>query len=1763
MLKRFHQSARRTGPRTLPLTEPLEGRTLLSYDPVADFWPGREFDPGGLLTFGDRVWFAGTTPNGRNVYATDGTPAGTLDLAGPGSANFWQYGGPVLAGDRLYFQGQVASTYYIGTSRGTPATTTRLSVPSGGWNNNTETNTWGAALGNRLVFIGAPSQTSRVLYVTDGTDAGTDPLTTGLPAPHSVVATVLGGHNGLVWFTDITTQGLYRLGVTDGTAAGTRIIGDLNTGAGNLRPEYFTPLGDQVFFQVETGQGLKLWKSDGTAGGTGPVDTTAVAVPGRMAELGGWLYFLASPVRFKAPQLFRTDGTRNGTTLVATVNHFGGRANLTRAGEYLWFDNGENWRRSDNLGGVWRTDGTAAGTVQVAREFTGGAFAHFGDRLWLNQSLSALIDLDEPGEVRLTGLPPIVHDPIYRGTFTLAELGGHVYFPYNRALYRTAVPTTYLANVDVSAFYDADGDGVRDAGEGSNGIATPGTFITPYVFADLNGNGIHDGQAPLSEPYSPLGPDGTARLHGLPEGQVAIRLAGANWRFTTPHPVTVNVVNGQDPAPVAFGVNRNNRVSGLVYDDANGNHTQDPGEPPLAGRRVFLDADNDWRYDAGELFTLTGPDGRFFWETLPGSGFVLADAPDGWRNTEGAGGNYHSNSTDPRDLVYGPFGQTTLPAPGTVVANVFFADDDGDGTRGITEPLFAGPIRGFLDADNDGALDAGERAQPMSSGRVEIFNVPPGQYPFRFIPPPGWAVSTPVPVAEVRSGETTVVPPVGLRPSGEPGSVAGVFFQDDDFDGVRDAGEPPARDVLVFLDLTGNGRTDDDPLTVTDYFGGYRFPGLAAGTYVVGAMSQLAGYSAVLPREPQSRTVAFDGTTPATADFAVALSGRAARLTGRVYHDVNGNNVFDAGDVPVPNVAVSSPSGTQGPGIQGIVALTGPDGRYDLPVAAGTRTILVATPAGWSGPAQSSAQALAVGLQTSNGPDFRLTPATPGTSPAPAAIVGNIFHDVDADGVRDTFEPPLRFTNGPLGLPYLDLDGDGTADAGEPTAQPDDRGDFTFGGLAAGTYAVRLNAQNGHVQTFPASAPHTVSVAAGGRSAPVVFGWVFRPASISGDVYLDANANGRRDDGEGPVQGVIVRVDVDGNGSFTDPVDRTAGTGANGRFTVGGLSPGRYFVAVRNDVFYQQTGPDGGAPVQADVGIGQAVTVPDIGVVRTAGILEGTLYLDDDRDGVHDPNEQTFEGWTVTVQDTANAARSWTARTDRTGRWRVAGVPAGNYRVTLTMASENFEFVTPAGPAFAHVVNLAAGQDAAGLDFGIGIKPVRFHGEVFDDADGDAGRDPGEGPRAGVTVFIDSNDNRTLDEGERTVVSGADGRFDFGFVQFDQSRWVFRAIRPPQSLPTVPQEGNYDYLSAISVTPGTSVNVGAFGFLTPTSKFISGFAFRDTNANGVRDPGEPPLAGRLIAFDGDTEGDPIGYTRTGPDGWYAFRLYDRRDGYFVRELLPSNEVGTLPRNGGWHVIHYAPGEAYPNVDFGSLPWPETGRSAVFARHVMYSGGASGAAPAAVSTAIAEDKRALLPGERATFANVANFARGISGVAVDLAGLDPLAVLTADDFDLAVSRSAAGPCAPAGLTPLVQVLRGQGFGGSDRVVLTFPDNAVRDTWLRVTVRASARTRLTAPETFYYGHLTGETGDSAAGGALTVTAIDMLRTRRAVGGTYDTRYDFNRDGRVSPVDLAIVRAAQRRSLGLLNAPAPPAPTPPPPSASAGDAGENRDEEQGLLA
>ena len=99
--------------------------------------------------------------------------------------------------------------------------------------------------------------------------------------------------------------------------------------------------------------------------------------------------------------------------------------------------------------------------------------------------------------------------------------------------------------------------------------------------------------------------------------------------------------------------------------------------------------------------------------------------------------------------------------------------------------------------------------------------------------------------------------------------------------------------------------------------------------------------------------------------------------------------------------------------------------------------------------------------------------------------------------------------------------------------------------------------------------------------------------------------------------------------------------------------------------------------------------------------------------------------------------------------------------------------------------------------------------------------------------------------------------------------------------------------------------------------------------------------------------------------------------------------------------------------------------------------------------------------------------------VDIADLANPAGLSVADFEFRVGNS-ANPAAwpllgidPAQIT--VAVRPGAGTAGSDRVTILFPDGAIQNTWLQVTVKATAATGLATPDVHYWGHMLGETGD----------------------------------------------------------------------------------------
>jgi VCBS repeat-containing protein len=174
-------------------------------------------------------------------------------------------------------------------------------------------------------------------------------------------------------------------------------------------------------------------------------------------------------------------------------------------------------------------------------------------------------------------------------------------------------------------------------------------------------------------------------------------------------------------------------------------------------------------------------------------------------------------------------------------------------------------------------------------------------------------------------------------------------------------------------------------------------------------------------------------------------------------------------------------------------------------------------------------------------------------------------------------------------------------------------------------------------------------------------------------------------------------------------------------------------------------------------------------------------------------------------------------------------------------------------------------------------------------------------------------------------------------------------------------------------------------------------------------------------------------------------------------------------------------------------------------------------------AIAPDKAALLPGGTATFANYTSYSKGINGVMVDIAGM--AGVPTASDFAFKVGTSDVPTNWTAlAMEPRVSVRHGAGDGGSDRVTLTWPDNAISKQWLQVTVLASAATGLSTPDVFYFGNAVGDSGNSARDAR--VSAYDEIVARNHHHGFTNpadltTPYDYNRDRFVNAVDQIIAR------------------------------------------
>lgn len=313
--------------------------------------------------------------NVSNLWVTDGTSAGTVLIKARFADTSGANGLAPLGNGKAVFYGP-DRTFWV--TDGTAGGTVSLGASSGGAASQPAISSFRTMGDGRTLFDGVGSDGYQ-LWVTDGTAAGTKELkdlSAGGSAPSQITPV---GHGRFVFTAYTDTFGI-ELYVTDGTAAGTVLLKDINPGFFGSQPNSgnFTSLGNGlVVFGADNGSaGLEPWVTDGTAAGTrliadlaaGPGDSLSPPVSG--SSLYGFTALGDGRAVFAANDgggigVWVTDGSAGGTSMLRRVAAPGASGSPTVYGFASAGPGRVIFTMNDGLTGFepWITDGTAAGTV--------------------------------------------------------------------------------------------------------------------------------------------------------------------------------------------------------------------------------------------------------------------------------------------------------------------------------------------------------------------------------------------------------------------------------------------------------------------------------------------------------------------------------------------------------------------------------------------------------------------------------------------------------------------------------------------------------------------------------------------------------------------------------------------------------------------------------------------------------------------------------------------------------------------------------------------------------------------------------------------------------------------------------------------------------------------------------------------------------------------------------------------------------------------------------------------------------------------------------------------------------------------------------------------------------------------------------------------------------------------------------------------------------------------------------------------------------
>ena len=306
-------------------------------------------------------------------------------------------------------------------------------------------------------------------------------------------------------------------------------------------------------------------------------------------------------------------------------------------------------------------------------------------------------------------------------------------------------------------------------------------------------------------------------------------------------------------------------ISGVVFNDVDGDGVQDPGESGLSGRVVFDDTNNNFVRDAYEPWVKTNSSGAY---SLPYRGpwahTIRTETPNGLRQTAPFDLQPHVVTLAPGEqAVNKSFGATALAK----ISGAVFHDFDGDGAREEGDPILRWTV--FADANKNGVLDTGEISAVANKKGRYSFNLPAGSYDIRQIPlsnefrttNPGLGYHT----ADLAPGQSLTK----MFGNTTRTLIQGQVFRDRNRDGqFQGSVEAPLAGWIVFVDRDGDGVFDNtEESAITNGKGRYRLI-LEPGSYRIQVLKPRS-WQYVLPGSGARRLTLLAGQTTSKKNFGV------------------------------------------------------------------------------------------------------------------------------------------------------------------------------------------------------------------------------------------------------------------------------------------------------------------------------------------------------------------------------------------------------------------------------------------------------------------------------------------------------------------------------------------------------------------------------------------------------------------------------------------------------------------------------------------------------------------------------------------------------------------------------------------------------------------------------------------------------------------------------------------------------------------------------